>query len=520
MDLLLFHVEIATLSAAMVGLYALRGRLGLAPLYLAAGLLMGFMVIGARIRIPAPVWGAAGHERYVSMGHLPLLLVTVALIYTLEGTREARRVVAGIVLVKVLVNVLKALVAWRLLDSGIDLEAHGRGRWLRVGLRSSAVSTFAILCACTTMVVAYQGGLNFARRLRLRLPFVIPLAVALVAAMLVDGTVYAALTGRLHKLNAYVVGKFFAGFAVAVPAATYIGWQLRRTPRDVRRQLSRTREALSQSQAQFDHLKDVFGRYVVPDVVDEILADASQLELGGAVREVTILFADIRGYSTLSEQMSPTEVIDLLNRYFSAMSQILDAERGTIIEFEGDAILAVFGAPLHQPDHAARAVRTAERMLAEVQVLNTRWEADGTAQHWQRLSIPEFRIRIGVHSGPVVVGNIGSETRTKYAVIGDTVNTAARIEQMNKKLSTWGLISASTVAMAGDVASGWRSLGSQDVRGRREGVEVFAREADALMSEKLARAAERAEAHGAALSQPSPGSAPGPFVSESGVEPA
>jgi len=487
MDLLLFHLEIAGLSAVLVLFYASRHRLGLAPLYVAAGLIMGFMLIGSRIKIPAPILGG-GHERYVSMGYLPLLFVSIALVYTLEGTRTARRFIVAIISVKVLINVMKALVTWRLLSSGLDLDIYGRDRWLKVGLRSSVISTTAILAACVSLVVVYQAGINLSRRLRLPLPVLVPLTLALVAAMLVDGALYAGFTGRLHKLNTYVVAKFFAGFAVAGPAASFIAWQLRRSPADVRsgvlersaldmvtlrRRLRDMDAELSKSREQVAHVKHVFSRYVAPDVVDEILADASQLELGGEERVVTILFADIRGYSTLSEHMSPTEVIGLLNEYFAAMSEVIDAQRGTIIEFEGDAILAVFGAPLQQADHAARAVHTAEGMLTALAALNQRWERDGTAQHWLTLGIDDFRIRIGVHTGRVVVGNIGSKTRTKYAVIGDTVNIAARIEQMNKALGTWALISEATKQAAGAGARGWASLGEQEVRGRRAGVEVF-----------------------------------------------
>ena len=209
------------------------------------------------------------------------------------------------------------------------------------------------------MVIVYQASLNLARRLRLKLLFLPPLTIAVVVAMLVDGAVYAALTGRLHKIDSYVVGKFSTGFAIAIPMATYIAAQLRAAPKakrtgvlersalelvTLKRQLEDARDALTRSQARFAQLKDTFGRYVVPDVVEELLANEAELKLGGEVREVSVLFADIRNYSTLSEQMSPTEVIELLNRYFAAMSEVIDRERGSIIEFEGDSILTVFGA--------------------------------------------------------------------------------------------------------------------------------------------------------------------------------
>jgi adenylate cyclase len=240
----------------------------------------------------------------------------------------------------------------------------------------------------------------------------------------------------------------------------------------LRRQLRTLRADLSQKKADYEHLKHVFGRYVVPDVVDELLADTSQFDLSGEVRDVTVLFSNIRGYSTLSGRMGPTAVIDLLNRYFGAMSGVIDGERGTIIEFEGDAILVVFGAPLQQPDHADRALRTAVGMNAAARQLNEDMRADGSSEPWRDL-MSEFGIRIGIHSGEVVVGNVGSETRTKYAVIGDTVNIAARVEQMNKKLHTGVLFTGATVSRLGTPRDDVKSLGKQAVRGRAEDVEVF-----------------------------------------------
>jgi len=481
-ELLVFHLEIAALSAILVLLYAARGRLGLAPIYMAVGVLMGFALIGSRLQVAVPVVGG-GHVRYASAGYLPLMLGTIALVYTLEGTREARRMVLAFVAVKVLVNLLKSLLSLRIASDPARIDQFARGPWTRIGLQSSFVSTVAILGAALVTVIVYQWLLNRARTM----PTVVALTAAMVAAMLTDGVLYAGLLGRIGKLDAHFASKFTAGFAVAVPMALYITWQLRRAPDnvkagifergafelvDLRRQLSSMRQLLSAQQAQFENLKTMFGRYVAPDVVQELIDEPSQLELGGEVREVTILFTDIRGYSTLSEAMNPQQIIELLNRYFGAMSKHLDVERGTIIEFEGDAILAVFGAPLSQPDHAQRAVRAATAMLDEVDALNREFDADGTAEAWQALGIDEFRMRVGIHSGTVVVGNVGSETRSKYAVIGDTVNTAARVEQLNKRLSTWILLTDATASrLGGD--DRLRDMGTHDVRGRKEPVHVY-----------------------------------------------
>ena len=206
---------------------------------------------------------------------------------------------------------------------------------------------------------------------------------------------------------------------------------------------------------------------------------------------MTILFSDIRAYSSLSERMSPAQVIELLNRYFGAMSKVIDAERGTIIEFEGDAILAVFGAPIRQSDHADRATRTALAMQKAMVDLNEAWRADGTARHWQALGLDEFRIRIGVHSGEVVVGNIGSETRTKYAVIGATVNASAGVEQLNKKLETRLLLTAATLERLQTARDDLLPQGSHPLCVGAEPVEVYTivgmRDADGLGDDEAER---------------------------------
>ena len=482
MELLLFHFEIAGVAALIVGLHALRSRFGLAPLYMGMGLLLAYMMIAARLKLDAPVLGGAT-TLYTSVAFLPPLLVGVAVLYTLEGTREAQRMLVTIVAIKLLISVLKWLMAERLLAPDIDATLFGRGRWVHIDLWSTAVSTGAIVVAGCAIVVVYQAALNQTSRV----PIWLALTLALLAATLADALLFAGLTGRLATMQAHVVGKLSTGLAACIPAALYINWRLNRAPAAarrgvlersafdivvLRRQLRTLRADLSQKKADYEHLKHVFGRYVVPDVVDELLADTSQFDLSGEVRDVTVLFSNIRGYSTLSGRMGPTAVIDLLNRYFGAMSGVIDGERGTIIEFEGDAILVVFGAPLQQPDHADRALRTAVGMNAAARQLNEDMRADGSSEPWRDL-MSEFGIRIGIHSGEVVVGNVGSETRTKYAVIGDAVNIAARVEQMNKKLHTGVLFTGATVSRLGTPRDDVKSLGKQAVRGRAEDVEVF-----------------------------------------------
>ncbi len=183
-------------------------------------------------------------------------------------------------------------------------------------------------------------------------------------------------------------------------------------------------------------IRDTFGRYVSEEVARSVLGDEGGNRLGGEEREVTVLFSDLRGYSTISEQLAPTEVVDLLNRYLGGMNEVIDKHGGVVIEFLGDAIMAVFGAPNDLPHHADAALRCALEMQTTLEQLNAVWEEEGLARRWQDVGLAKLDQRIGLHTGDVVAGNLGSRTRTKYAVIGDTVNVAARLEQLNKSLNT------------------------------------------------------------------------------------
>ncbi|MFN7134300.1 MAG: adenylate/guanylate cyclase domain-containing protein, partial [Myxococcales bacterium] len=207
-------------------------------------------------------------------------------------------------------------------------------------------------------------------------------------------------------------------------------------------------------------VRDTFGRYVDPAVVEQILA--GNVALGGEVRTATVLFSDIRGFTALAEQRSAPEVVKLLNRYLDAMVEVLVAEGATIDKFIGDAVVATFGVPVSREDDARRAVRAALAMLERLEALNATRPAGE----------PALEIGIGLHTGEVVAGNIGSARKMEYTVIGDTVNTAARIEQLTKHFGAALLISDETRAAAGELP-GLRALPPVEVKGKRLPLQVF-----------------------------------------------
>jgi adenylate cyclase len=217
-----------------------------------------------------------------------------------------------------------------------------------------------------------------------------------------------------------------------------------------------------------EFIRDTLGRYVSEAVARKLLADRTRASLSGEVREVTVLFTDLRGYSTLAEQLPPAAVVTLLNRYLGAMTEVIQAHDGVVIEFLGDGILAVFGAPDALPDHPAAALRCTIAMASRLERLN----ADG--------DIPAKLIqRAGIHTGPVVAGNLGSPRRMKYAVIGDTVNVAARLEQLNKELGQEEgrqvLLSAAVHAhLPPELAAEVVYRGEHPLKGRQQRIGVWA----------------------------------------------
>jgi adenylate cyclase len=210
-------------------------------------------------------------------------------------------------------------------------------------------------------------------------------------------------------------------------------------------------------------VKRLFGRYVSKDIYDQLVANPSLARLGGQRREMTVLFSDIRGFTTVSESGAPEEIVALLNEYFTRMVEIVFAHKGTLDKFVGDMVMALFGAPLDDPDHADHAVRAALAMSDALDRMNVEWQKQGR---------PALDIGIGINTGPMIAGNIGSDAIMSYTVIGDAVNLGARLESLNKNYGSRIIISDATRArLKGEYTL--RPLGDVVVKGKTQAVPIF-----------------------------------------------
>jgi adenylate cyclase len=210
-------------------------------------------------------------------------------------------------------------------------------------------------------------------------------------------------------------------------------------------------------------VKRLFGRYVSRDVYAQLTAHPELAELGGKRREMTVLFSDIRGFTTVTEKGNPEELVAQLNEYFSRMVEVVFRHKGTVDKFVGDMVMALFGAPLDDADHAEHAVAAAVDMVRELGRLNQAWAARGMAQ---------LDIGVGVNSGDMIAGNIGSSSIMSYTVIGDNVNLGARLESLNKDYGTRIIMSDATrVRLTGSYEI--RPLGDVVVKGKTRPVAIF-----------------------------------------------
>jgi adenylate cyclase len=247
-------------------------------------------------------------------------------------------------------------------------------------------------------------------------------------------------------LNTFIFSRYNLWLNIIYPALTMIMIYLGIT---VYRYITEEREKKK--------IRGAFQYYLTASVINEMLKDPSKLKLGGDKKDLTVLFSDIRGFTTISEKLTPEDLVRLLNEYLTAMTNIVFKYDGLLDKYMGDAIMAVFGAPLDQPDHAVRACRTALDMMEELKILQKKWADEGR---------PVLDIGIGINSGDMVVGNMGSEMRFDYTVMGDMVNLGSRLEGINKEYGTNIVISEYTYAAVKDVLF-CRQLDSVKVKGKK-----------------------------------------------------
>jgi adenylate cyclase len=211
-------------------------------------------------------------------------------------------------------------------------------------------------------------------------------------------------------------------------------------------------------------MKRLFGQYVSKDVLEQLVTRPELARLGGQRRDMTVLFSDIRGFTTITERGQPEAIVDMLNEYFTKMVEIVFRYHGTLDKFVGDMVMALFGAPLDDPNHADHAVEAALDMVAELQKLNEGWAREGR--------LADLDIGIGINTGLMIAGNFGSEAIMSYTVIGDAVNLGARLESLNKQYGTRILISEATKQRLVGRYS-FRALGEVVVKGKTQPVAIF-----------------------------------------------
>ena len=313
------------------------------------------------------------------------------------------------------------------------IEVHGNAIATILGRRQIVEEPLSAVIA-TILVLSVGGALLVSRRrIRLATPLVLAagLAYLLTAFILFD--------------RGLILNIFYPLFALAL---TYVAVVLLRYWREKQEKTK---------------LRGTLERYVSAQVAAHLMEHPEKLVLGGEAREMSVLFSDLRGFTTLSEKLKPEELVRILNDYLGEMTDVVFANEGVLDKYIGDAVMAFWGAPIDAPDHALRAVRTAVSMRDRLRQLNRegRWPSG-----------IELHLGVGVNTGPMVVGNMGSKKRFDYTVMGDTVNLGSRLEGLNKEYGTEVIVSKAT---ADQVQSEFvlRELDSVAVKGKKEPVRIF-----------------------------------------------
>ncbi|MEM9601750.1 MAG: adenylate/guanylate cyclase domain-containing protein [Pseudomonadota bacterium] len=209
-------------------------------------------------------------------------------------------------------------------------------------------------------------------------------------------------------------------------------------------------------------LADAFEQFVPPEVARQVANDPGALQQPETVRELSVLFCDMKGFTGIAEQLTPSQLTGLLNRYFDVVTRVVIRHRGTIDKYMGDAVMAFWGAPVSSRDHASQAVQAARDIQVEMQTL---------ARDFQLVQLPPIRVGIGVSTGESFVGHLGSDHRKAYTVIGDSVNVAQRLERATREFAVGVIVSEATAER--DRATAFRELGTIRLKGRERALRVY-----------------------------------------------
>ena len=227
-----------------------------------------------------------------------------------------------------------------------------------------------------------------------------------------------------------------------------------------------------------NRVRNAFSHYMAPALVERLADDPGKLKLGGETRDMTLLFSDVRGFTTISEGLDAEELTRFLNSLFTPLSNIILEEQGTIDKFMGDALMAFWNAPLDDAKHPSHACSAAFRIMREMKTLNERWRQETEAKG---RPFKEVKLGIGLNTGVCCVGNLGSETRFDYSVIGDNVNVASRLEGQSKTYDLMTIVGEETMARAPDFA--FLEIDLLKVKGKTSATRIFALLGDCALKE-------------------------------------
>lgn len=292
--------------------------------------------------------------------------------------------------------------------------------------------------------------------------------------LLAIGLLFVWLLPRLSASRMAVVAVLFIAIGVLVPWFAYSRYQLLFDPLYPPVTLAAiyiagSVTAFMRTERERSQIRNAFGLYLSPDIVEQLARNPRLLQLGGEQREITVMFTDVRGFTTISEQFDPQGLTRFMNRFLTPMTDLILGGRGTIDKYMGDAIMAFWNAPLPVPDHAAHACDVALAMQARLKELNDEWRAESLAEGREHIAV---NIGIGLNTGPASVGNFGSAQRFTYSCLGDDVNLASRLESQCKAYGVGIIVGAKTQMQVGEYAT--VELDRVMVKGRTEPERIFA----------------------------------------------